>query len=95
MASYGSARANLKCSPDGRPVRLLVAERRVHHSIVRAETNSSFGFNLSWCDRMMETYRAQAAAGHLAMTIGIEHFRSPDEQRLARIPTQPLRNDRN
>jgi len=48
---------------------------RVHHSIVRRETNSNFGFNLPWWDRIMGTYRAQPAAGHEGMTIGLENFR--------------------
>ena len=48
---------------------------RVHHSILSRETNSNFGFNLPWWDRLFGTYRAQPAAGHEAMTIGIEQFR--------------------
>ncbi len=66
---------------------------RVHHSIVRQETNSNFGFNLPWWDRLFGTYRAQPAAGHEAMTIGIEQFRSPGEQRFDRMLTQPFRHD--
>ena len=54
---------------------------RVHHSIVVAETNSNFGFNLPWWDRLLGTYRDQPAAGHEAMTIGIEQFREPRELR--------------
>jgi sterol desaturase/sphingolipid hydroxylase (fatty acid hydroxylase superfamily) len=64
---------------------------RVHHSVVRAETNSNFGFNLSWWDRWMGTYRAQPAAGHLGMTIGLEQFRDPAELRLDRMLLQPWR----
>ena len=50
---------------------------RVHHSIVRRETDSNFGFNLPWWDRLFGTYRAQPEAGHEGMTIGIDHFREP------------------
>jgi sterol desaturase/sphingolipid hydroxylase (fatty acid hydroxylase superfamily) len=64
---------------------------RVHHSILARETNSNFGFNLPWWDRLCGTYRAQPAAGHEAMTIGIEQFRDPAEQRLDRMLTQPFR----
>ena len=39
---------------------------RVHHSVVVAETNSNFGFNLPWWYRLFDTYRAQPAAGHAA-----------------------------
>jgi sterol desaturase/sphingolipid hydroxylase (fatty acid hydroxylase superfamily) len=66
---------------------------RVHHSIIARETNSNFGFNLPWWDRLFGTYRDQPAAGHEAMTIGIEQFRKPVEQRLDRMLTQPFRDD--
>lgn len=64
---------------------------RVHHSITPHETNSNFGFNLSWWDRLFGTYRAQPAAGHEAMTIGIEQFRDRRELWLHRMLIQPLR----
>jgi sterol desaturase/sphingolipid hydroxylase (fatty acid hydroxylase superfamily) len=64
---------------------------RVHHSIVVQETNSNFGFNLPCWDRLLGTYRAQPAAGHESMTIGIEQFRDPAELRLDRMLTHPLR----
>lgn len=66
---------------------------RVHHSIVVRETNSNFGFNLPWWDRLFGTYRDQPAAGHDGMTIGIDQFREPGEQRLDRMLTQPFRDD--
>jgi sterol desaturase/sphingolipid hydroxylase (fatty acid hydroxylase superfamily) len=66
---------------------------RVHHSVVACETNSNFGFNLPWWDRLFGTYRDQPAAGHEAMTMGIEQFREPVEQRLDRMLTQPFRED--
>ena len=62
----------------------------MHHSIVPAETNSNFGFNLPWWDRLMGTYRAQPAAGHQAMVIGIEQFRERRDLWLDRMLAQPL-----
>ena len=56
---------------------------RVHHSIVRQETDSNFGFNLPWWDRLLGTYRPQPAAGHLNMTIGLPYFR---ERRFLLVP---------
>ena len=86
--------ANLRL-PEGvdRFLRLVVVTpdmHRVHHSIVPAETNSNFGFNLPWWDRLLGTYRAQPAAGHEAMTIGIEQFRTPKDLRLDRLLVQPF-----
>jgi sterol desaturase/sphingolipid hydroxylase (fatty acid hydroxylase superfamily) len=52
---------------------------RVHHSIEDDETNSNFGFNLPWWDRLFGTYRAQPRAGHAAMTVGIRSFRDPKQ----------------
>ena len=64
---------------------------RVHHSVIPAETNSNFGFNLPWWDRLLGTYRAQPKAGHDEMTIGIDQFRSRRELWLDRMLLQPLR----
>lgn len=64
---------------------------RVHHSWHPDETNSNFGFNLSWWDRLFGTYRAQPRDGHLGMTIGINQFRDPRELRLDRMLWQPMR----
>jgi sterol desaturase/sphingolipid hydroxylase (fatty acid hydroxylase superfamily) len=66
---------------------------RVHHSIDPRETNSNFGFNLAWWDRLFGTYRAQPQAGHEGMTIGIDQFRSPHELKLDRMLLQPFRSE--
>ena len=63
---------------------------RVHHSTVVNETNSNFGFNLPWWDRLFGTYRAAPAAGHEAMTIGLDSFRDPVQLRLDRMLVQPF-----
>lgn len=67
---------------------------RVHHSIDRRETDSNFGFNVPWWDRLFGTYRDQPTLGHDGMTIGIDRFRSPRELWLDRMLLQPLRGDR-
>jgi len=64
---------------------------RVHHSVVYNETNSNFGFNLPWWDRIFGTYRARPAAGHEAMTIGVDAFRAREDLRLDRLLVQPFR----
>ena len=66
---------------------------RVHHSIVARETNSNFGFNLPWWDRVFGSYCAQPAAGHEAMMIGLKEFRTIDDQRIDQLMFQPLRQD--
>lgn len=77
-----------------RLVRLIVVTpdmHRVHHSAIRSETDSNFGFNLPWWDRLFGTYRAEPAAGHKEMKLGLPVFRQPRELRLDRLLTQPFR----
>lgn len=64
---------------------------RVHHSIDPVETNSNFGFSVPWWDRLFGTYRAQPAAGHTAMRIGLTRFRSARDQWIDRLLLQPFR----
>ena len=64
---------------------------RVHHSIHPSETNSNFGFNVPWWDRLLGTYRAQPKEGHTGMTIGIEQFRTRRDLWLDRMLIQPVR----
>ncbi|MBE9397032.1 sterol desaturase family protein [Pontibacterium sp. N1Y112] len=52
---------------------------RVHHSIQMDETNSNFGFNLPWWDRLFGTYKAQPDAGQEGMQIGVKGFDNPKE----------------
>ena len=76
-----------------RLLRLVVVTpdmHRVHHSVVADETNSNFGFNLPWWDRLFGTYRAQPAAGHERMTIGLEQFRDPRRQWLWHMLALPF-----
>ena len=94
MAMFNHANARLPQTLD-RALRLLVVTpdmHRVHHSVIPAETNSNFGFNLSCWDRLFRTYRPQPAAGHTNMTIGLPVFRSPRELWLDRLLVQPLRD---
>jgi len=65
---------------------------RVHHSVVYNESSSNFGFNLPWWDRLFGTYRAQPAAGHRRMTLGVDAFRTPADLRLDRLLLQPFRD---
>jgi sterol desaturase/sphingolipid hydroxylase (fatty acid hydroxylase superfamily) len=67
---------------------------RVHHSVEEDETNSNFGFNLPWWDRLFGTYRERPRAGHQAMTIGIHGHRDPREVgRVGAMLMLPFRAD--
>ncbi len=55
---------------------------RVHHSTVRAETDSNFGFSVTWWDRLFGTFRAEPGAGQAGMETGLAEYRVPEEQGL-------------
>jgi sterol desaturase/sphingolipid hydroxylase (fatty acid hydroxylase superfamily) len=58
-----------------RVVRLVLVTpdmHRVHHSVVRAEHDSNYGFALSVWDRLFGTYVPEPKAGQDGMTVGLE-----------------------
>jgi len=67
---------------------------RVHHSVEDDETNSNFGFNLPWWDRLFGTYRDQPRLEQTQMNIGIRGFESVNQcsllHRLLLIPFQKM-----
>jgi len=80
MFNHGNIRIPLDLD---RVLRFMVVTpdmHRVHHSVIIKETNSNFGFNFPLWDRFFGTYKAQPAAGHENMTIGLSQFR--DQKRL-------------
>ena len=90
LFNHGNVRIPL---PFDRFLRWLVVTpemHRVHHSWYPNETNSNFGFNLPWWDRLLGTYQDQPRDGHEGMTIGINQFREPAWERLDRMLIQPF-----
>lgn len=76
-----------------RVLRLIVVTpdmHRIHHSVFPFETNSNFGFNFPWWDRLMGTYRDQPRSGHEEMTIGLNQFRDPSRLTLKGILALPF-----
>jgi sterol desaturase/sphingolipid hydroxylase (fatty acid hydroxylase superfamily) len=63
---------------------------RIHHSVMPRETNTNFGFNLPWWDRLMGTYRDQPEAGQEKMSLGLEQYRDPAGLRLVRLLLLPF-----
>jgi sterol desaturase/sphingolipid hydroxylase (fatty acid hydroxylase superfamily) len=66
---------------------------RVHHSVIIRETNSNFGFNLPWWDRLLGTYKDQPEKGHEGMTIGISQLRDHERLTLPSLLILPLVGD--
>ncbi len=63
---------------------------RVHHSVKVVETNSNFGFNLPWWDRLFGSYRAQPQDGHRQMQLGVDHLVQTKPRSIAALLGLPL-----
>ncbi|MEW6593372.1 MAG: sterol desaturase family protein [Thermodesulfobacteriota bacterium] len=90
MFNHGNVKLPLALD---RYLRLLVVtpdQHRVHHSVAIRETNSNFGFNFPWWDRIFGTYRAQPVMGHEGMTIGLAQFRDPARNNLWHMLIMPF-----
>jgi len=89
---FNHANLRLPAGLDGL-LRLVVVTpdmHRVHHSVIGRETNSNYGFNLPWWDRLFGTYRPQPEAGHDGMTIGLNDYRDASHQDLPWMLTLPF-----
>jgi sterol desaturase/sphingolipid hydroxylase (fatty acid hydroxylase superfamily) len=94
-AMFNHGNIKLPLSLD-RYLRLLVVTpdmHRVHHSVTIRETNSNFGFNFPWWDRLFGTYRSQPVAGHEGMTIGLAQFRDPKKNNFWHMMVLPFVDD--
>lgn len=93
MAMFNHANARLPQSIDRVMRKVLVTPdmHRVHHSAVQRETDSNYGFNFSFWDRIFATYIAQPAAGHDNMRIGLEDFDGPKTSNLVWALILPFR----
>ncbi len=64
---------------------------RIHHSTRVVETNSNFGFSVSWWDRLCGTYRADPALGQEKMPVGLLDY--PNPLSLGQLLALPFRGD--
>ena len=80
----------LPLAAERRLVPLLVTPRAhgIHHSMVRAETQSNFGVVLSLWDRLHRTLRLNVP--QCALTIGVPAYPDPADQTVARLLALPL-----
>jgi len=80
-----------------RGLRMIVVTpdmHRVHHSVLRREHNSNYGFNLSLWDRLFRTYTAEPEAGHQGMTIGLTPYQTEEPTRFGWSIWLPFRQQK-
>jgi sterol desaturase/sphingolipid hydroxylase (fatty acid hydroxylase superfamily) len=76
-----------------RAARLLLVTpdmHRVHHSTLREETDSNFGFCVPWWDRLFGTYRAAPRDGEAGLRTGLEAGRTRPDSRIDRLLLMPF-----
>jgi len=95
-AMFNHANLNLPLPLDRALRRIIVTPdmHRVHHSTRPDETNKNFGFNLALWDHLFKTYKSQPTLGHHAMIIGQPTHRTPRDQWLDRLLTQPFQKEK-
>ncbi|MFU0503970.1 sterol desaturase family protein [Pseudaminobacter sp. NGMCC 1.201702] len=75
MFSHSNVRLGARIDRLLRRVIVTPDMHRVHHSAERVETDSNYGFNFSFWDRLFGTYSDQPRRGHDAMMIGLTEYR--------------------
>ena len=55
---------------------------RVHHSVIMAESQTNYGFNFSFWDRLFATYQADPTEGQTGMTLGLKEAQVNATQKL-------------
>lgn len=85
MAVFNHANVRIPRALDMALRKLIVTPdmHRVHHSVLREETDSNFGFNLVLWDHLFGTYRAEPRDGQVMLRIGLTETR--DQRTVARV----------
>lgn len=65
---------------------------RAHHSVLRREHNSNYGFNFSVWDKVFGTYTPEPEKGHENMTIGLSPYQSEAPTKLIWSLSLPFRS---
>ena len=92
MFNHSNARLPFRLDGLLRLVMVTPDMHRVHHSALRSETDSNYGFNFPFWDRLFCTYRAQPRSGHEGMQIGLEAWRGEEPGRLGWSLLFPFRS---
>ena len=80
--------------PVDRLLRLVLVTpdmHRVHHSSDHRETDTNYGFNFPFWDRIFRTYHAQPRLGHRDMDIGLKDYRGDAPTKLGWSLLLPFR----
>ncbi|MFK8067602.1 MAG: sterol desaturase family protein [Gammaproteobacteria bacterium] len=89
--NHGNVKLPLSLDKQLRKILVTPDMHRVHHSIHRDETDSNYGFSISIWDRLFGTYIDQPRDGHEEMTIGLDYFREPEDEKFQNVLMLPFK----
>lgn len=95
-ATFNHSNVNIPVGLDKKLRWLIITPdmHRIHHSTLRSETDSNYGFSLSCWDRLCRTYVVDPLQEQTEMAIGLKPFRNSAELgflQLLALPFQTLR----
>jgi sterol desaturase/sphingolipid hydroxylase (fatty acid hydroxylase superfamily) len=65
---------------------------RIHHSTVRSETDSNYGFSISLWDRLFKTYVAEPQKTQTTLDIGLPQYRRAKDGKIIQLLLMPFKN---
>ena len=64
---------------------------RIHHSCVRSEMDSNYGFSVSCWDRLFKTYTAEPQKAQTEFEIGLQEYRKPEQVSFLKMLALPFK----
>lgn len=65
---------------------------RIHHSVLREETDSNFSFSICIWDHLFKTYRTKPKSNHKTMLLGLTEYRNLGQLTLINLLIMPFRS---
>lgn len=92
-ATFNHSNVNIPVDLDKKLRWLIITPdmHRIHHSTVRSEIDSNYGFSISCWDRLCRTYVATPGQDQTEMEIGLRSFRNQTELGFLQLLTLPFK----
>lgn len=92
-ATFNHSNINIPSALDKKLRRLIVTPdmHRIHHSTIKTETDSNYGFSISCWDRFCKTYTAEPETSQTTMAIGLKPYREPAELGFMKLLLLPFK----
>lgn len=94
LFTHSNILLNAKCDALLRNVIVTPDMHRIHHSVMKYETDSNYGNIFSFWDKLFNTYRPLPEAGYDGMVIGLNEFRDVADGQLIQLLKIPFIKDR-